>query len=63
MFDELMATKIIELLEAKCPNKVERINNPNYYKYYCLVGHPIEKCFVFKDKIMYLVRERYVVLE
>jgi hypothetical protein len=63
MFDELMAAKAVELSEAKYPNEVERINDPNYFKHHRLTSNPIKKCFVFKDKIMQLIREGHVVLE
>jgi hypothetical protein len=52
MFDELMVGKAIDVPEAKCPNKIGRINDPNYYKYHRLIGHPMEKYFVFKNKSM-----------
>ena len=30
------------------------MNDPNYCKYYRLINHPVEKCFVLKDKIIEL---------
>ena len=38
------------------PDDDKNTNDPNYYKYHCLVGHPIQKCIVFKDKVMELIR-------
>jgi hypothetical protein len=52
IFDELMAAKAIELAEAKSLKEVGRINDHSYYKYHHLIDHPIEKYFVFKDKII-----------
>ena len=34
-----------------------KVDDPNYYKYYRIIGHPIQKCFVFKDQIMKLAKE------
>jgi len=48
MFDELMAYKAIELPDIKRLHEVGREDDPNYSKYHRLIGHPIEKCFVFK---------------
>ena len=36
------------------------MNDPNYYKYHHLISHPIEKCFVLKDKITELHKERKI---
>ena len=47
----------------KCPNEAGKTNDPNYCKYHCLMGHPIEKCFIFKEKIMDLAREGKILLE
>ena len=30
------------------------MNDPNYCKYHRLISHPVEKCFVLKDKIIEL---------
>ena len=57
MFDELLEANLIELPEMKCPRKANKINDPNYCKYHRLISHPMEKCFVLKDKIMELKRK------
>ena len=54
MFDELLEANLIELLEMKCLDEANQVNDPNYCKYHRLIGHPVEKYFVFKDKIMEL---------
>ena len=41
IIEELIALKLIELAQIKCPDKDGRINDPNYCKYYRLVGHSI----------------------
>ncbi|XP_049397362.1 uncharacterized protein LOC125861536 [Solanum stenotomum] len=60
IFDELLELKHIELPEMKRPNEAD---DPNYCKYHRLVSHPLEKCLVFKDRVMRLVREKKIVLE
>ena len=38
------------------------INGPNYCKYHRLAGHPLEKCFGFKDKVMQLENKKKIFL-
>ena len=39
---------------------MEKVDDPNYCKYHCIIGHPIQKCFVFKEQIMKLVKENKI---
>lgn len=59
-FDEFLELKLIELLKMKRTNEAERTNDPNYCKYHQLVSHPLEKCFIFNNKIMQLANEKIV---
>ena len=36
----------------KRSEKADQTNDLKYYKYHRLIGHPIEQCFVLKDKIL-----------
>ncbi|KAG5248512.1 Retrotransposon gag protein [Salix suchowensis] len=54
MLDDLLEVNIIELPEVKRPEEANQVDNPNYCKYHRLISHPVEKCFVLKDKIMRL---------
>ena len=56
MLDELLKNKLIELLECKRPKEIGKVNDPKYCQYHRIVGHPIEKCFILKEKIMGLAR-------
>ncbi|KAL0392875.1 UNVERIFIED_CONTAM: hypothetical protein Sradi_2510300 [Sesamum radiatum] len=47
----------------KRPNKAKRKDGPKYCKYHCLVGHTIQDCFMFKDKVMQLARQGKISLE
>ena len=57
MLDELLKSKLIQLPELKRPEEANRVNDPNFCKYHRLISHPVEKCFVLKDKIMELYNE------
>jgi len=54
MLDDLLEANIIELPEVKRPEEANQVDNLNYCKYHRLISHPVEKCFVLKDKIMRL---------
>ena len=34
-----------------------KVDDPNHCKYHHIIGHPIQKCFVFKEQIMKLAKE------
>ncbi|KAL0354309.1 UNVERIFIED_CONTAM: hypothetical protein Sangu_1012200, partial [Sesamum angustifolium] len=57
IFDDLLEANIIDLPEMKRPEEAERKDDPKYCKYHRLVGHAIQDCFVFKDKVMQLARQ------
>ena len=57
MLDHLLELKLIELPEMKHPEEADQTNDPKYCKYHHLIGHPIERCFVLKDKIMELAHQ------
>ncbi|XP_031131677.1 uncharacterized protein LOC116033061 [Ipomoea triloba] len=57
MFDELLKLRLIELPEMRRPDEASRVNDPNYCKYHRLLGHSIEQCFIFKNKVMALARD------
>ncbi|KAK4707452.1 hypothetical protein R3W88_032999 [Solanum pinnatisectum] len=58
-----MQTKEYPFIFSDCPDEAGRTNDLNYCKYHCLMGHPVEKCFIFKENIMDLAREGKIVLE
>ncbi|KAH0642361.1 hypothetical protein KY290_033954 [Solanum tuberosum] len=63
IFDELLELKFIELPEMKRPDEAGKADDPNYCKYHRLVSHPLEKYFVFKDRVIRLVKEKKIVLD
>ncbi|KAL0433517.1 UNVERIFIED_CONTAM: hypothetical protein Slati_2686000 [Sesamum latifolium] len=62
-FYELLERKLIEFPESKHPDEVGRVNDPKYCKYHQVVSHPIERCFVIKEKIMALAKEGKIILD
>ncbi|XP_070022559.1 uncharacterized protein [Nicotiana sylvestris] len=60
---KLLELNLIELPKMKRLNEVGKTNDPNYCKYHRLVSHSLEKCFVFKDKVMDLAYEKKIMLE
>ena len=63
IFDELLELKLIDLPEMKRPDEAGKTDDPNYCKYHRLVSHPLEKCFVFKDRVMRLANENKIILD
>ncbi|KAL0420283.1 UNVERIFIED_CONTAM: hypothetical protein Slati_3051200, partial [Sesamum latifolium] len=63
IFDDLLEANPIDLLEMKRPKEAERKDDPKYCKYHLLVGHAIQDCFMFKDKVMQFARQGKISLE
>jgi len=63
MLEQLLQTKVIELPECKRPEKMEKVANPNYCKYHCIICHLVQKCFVLKEIIMKLGKEKKIDLD
>ncbi|KAL0358237.1 UNVERIFIED_CONTAM: hypothetical protein Scaly_1509400 [Sesamum calycinum] len=63
IFDDLLEANLIDLPEMKRPEEAERMDDPKYCKYHRLVGHAIQDCFVFKDKVMQLARQGKISVE
>ncbi|KAK4395660.1 hypothetical protein Sango_1720300 [Sesamum angolense] len=63
IFDDLLEANLIDLPEMKGFEEAERKDDPKYCKYHRLVGHAIQDCFVFKDKVMQLARQGKISLE
>ena len=63
IFDEFLELKLIDLPEMKRPDEAGKTDDPNYCMYHRLVSHPLEKCFVFKDRVMRLANENKIILD
>ncbi|XP_051132648.1 uncharacterized protein LOC127252498 [Andrographis paniculata] len=63
IFDDLLRENLVELPNSKRPEKAGKVDDPRYCKYHRVIGHLIHNCFIFKDKVMELVREGKITLE
>jgi len=54
---------IMELPITKQPKEVGRTTNPNYYRYYRVISHPLEKCITLQKRIIQLVKDRRIILD
>uniref|UniRef100_A0A7N2L0M9 RNA-directed DNA polymerase n=1 Tax=Quercus lobata TaxID=97700 RepID=A0A7N2L0M9_QUELO len=63
MLEQLLKLKLIELSECKRPEEMRKVDDPNYCKYHRIISHPIQKCFVLKELIMKLAKERKIDLD
>ncbi|GAA0169277.1 hypothetical protein LIER_23800 [Lithospermum erythrorhizon] len=63
MYKELLKDKLIELRGPKRPEEMNRSTEPEYCKYHRVLGHPLEKCFAFKEKVINVTRQGSILLE
>uniref|UniRef100_A0A7N2N597 RNA-directed DNA polymerase n=1 Tax=Quercus lobata TaxID=97700 RepID=A0A7N2N597_QUELO len=63
MLEQLLKLKLIELSECKRPEEMRKVDDPNYCRYHRIISHPIQKCFVLKELIMKLAKERKIDLD
>jgi len=53
----------IILPKSKRPVEADKVNDPRYCKYHHIVGHTLQDCFVFKDKLQELIDKNIVELD
>ena len=63
ILEQLLQLKLIKLLECRRPGDMGKVNDPNYCKYHRIIGHPIQKCFIFKEQIRKLAKENKIDLD
>ena len=63
ILDQRLDKQLIQLLEYKRPKQDEKIEDPKYYKYHWIISHPVGKCFVLKELILKLAREKKIELD
>ena len=63
ILEQLLQMKLIELSECKRPEGMVKVDDLNYCKYHRIIGHPIQKFFVFKEQIMKLSKENKIDLD
>ncbi|KAA0057875.1 retrotransposon gag protein [Cucumis melo var. makuwa] len=62
MLEQLIEKQLIQFPECKRPKQTGKVDDPNYCKYYRVISHPVEKCFVLKELILKLARENKIEL-
>ncbi|KAF9672515.1 hypothetical protein SADUNF_Sadunf11G0050300 [Salix dunnii] len=60
---QFLKRSLIELPIPKRSNEVDMVDHAKYCKYHRIVSHPIKKCFVFKDLIVWMENEGKIQLE
>ena len=63
MIEQLLKLQLIVLPECRQPEEMGKVDDPNYCKYHRIISHPIQKCFVLKELIMKLAKERKIDLD
>ncbi|KAA0046413.1 retrotransposon gag protein [Cucumis melo var. makuwa] len=63
MLEQLIEKQLIQLPECERPEQARKVDDPNYCKYHWVISHPVEKCFVLKERILKLARENKIQLD
>ena len=63
ILEQLLQLKLIELPECRWLEDIGKVDDPNYCKYHRIIGHPIQKCFIFKEQIVKLAKENKIDLD
>ena len=63
IFKQLLQMKLIEFPKCKRLEDIGKVDDPNYCEYHRIIGHPIQKCFIFKEQIMKLAKENRIDLD
>ncbi|KAA0039557.1 uncharacterized protein E5676_scaffold775G00710 [Cucumis melo var. makuwa] len=63
MLEQLLEKQLIQLPECKRPEQAGKVDDPNYCKYHRVISHQVEKCFVLKELILRLAREKKIELD
>ncbi|TYK21493.1 uncharacterized protein E5676_scaffold305G00300 [Cucumis melo var. makuwa] len=54
---------LIQLPKCKRPEQAGKMDDPNYCKYHWVISHLVDKCFVLKELILRLTREKKIELD
>jgi len=55
LFKLLQKSNKLKFLEVRCPDKVGKTDDPNFYLYQRMLGHPIKNCYIFTDVLQALI--------
>ncbi|KAA0067356.1 retrotransposon gag protein [Cucumis melo var. makuwa] len=60
---ESMVKQLIQLSKCKRLEQAGKVDDSNYCKNHLVINHPIEKCFMLKELILRLAREKKIELD
>lgn len=63
LFKQIIESQDITLPKLKRPIEADKVNDSKYCKYHRIVGHTLQDCFVFKDKLQELIDKNIVELD
>ncbi|XP_038876523.1 uncharacterized protein LOC120068954 [Benincasa hispida] len=63
MLEQLLENHLIQLPECRRPKQAGKVDDPNYCKYHRVISRLVEKCFILKELILKLARERKIELD
>ncbi|KAA0062737.1 ty3-gypsy retrotransposon protein [Cucumis melo var. makuwa] len=63
MLEQLLEKQLIQLSECKRPEQTGKVDDPNYCMYHRVISHSIKKCFVLKELIPRLARDKKIELD
>ena len=63
MLEQLLEKQLIQLPECKRLEQTRKVDDLTYCKYHRVISHPVEKCFVLKELILRLAREKKIELD
>ena len=63
MLEQLRKKQLIQLPECKRPEQAEKVDDPKYCKYRRVISHLVRKCFVLKELILKLARQKKIELD
>jgi len=55
LFKLLHKSNKLKLPEARHLEEVEKTDDPNYYLFHRMLGHPTKSCYIFKDVLQALI--------
>jgi len=55
LFKLLQKSNRLKLSEIRRPEEVGKTDDPNYYLYHRILGHPTKNCYIFKDVLQALI--------
>ncbi|MQM09257.1 hypothetical protein Taro_042125 [Colocasia esculenta] len=62
LFKLCMKNDLLMLPGLRRPNEADKVDEPNYCLYHCMLGHSIEDCYVFKNEVQKLIQSRLITM-